>query len=128
MLSLPIEKYFRYHPPNTPERKALHDRVNQESLELAKALIEISGQAAQSDKPTKWQDYESAWDEQTTKARALALAVCKDSTCRAWANTAIEMITEYSNDPQGIMMCVQQMRMFLNQGITIDELVLLAGE
>ncbi|MGL5922126.1 Acb2/Tad1 domain-containing protein [Chroococcidiopsis sp.] len=37
-MDLPIEEYFRYHPPGTAERKRKHDLINQLSMEFAKAL------------------------------------------------------------------------------------------
>lgn len=40
---LPIEEYFRYHPPTTAERKRKHDRINQLSMEFAKTIdVEIA--------------------------------------------------------------------------------------
>lgn len=42
-MSLPIEEYFRYHPPVTDERKRKHDRINSLALEFAKAIdVEIA--------------------------------------------------------------------------------------
>lgn len=41
-MNLPIEEYFRYHPPITAERKRKHDRINQLAIEFAKAIdVEI---------------------------------------------------------------------------------------
>lgn len=37
-MELPIEEYFKYHPPKTEERKAKHDIVNKAALELACAI------------------------------------------------------------------------------------------
>ena len=37
-MSLPIEEYFRYHPPKTEERKAAHETVNNAALEFAKVI------------------------------------------------------------------------------------------
>ncbi len=37
-MSLPIEEYFRYHPPTTIERKRKHKRINSLALEFAKAI------------------------------------------------------------------------------------------
>lgn len=38
MSKLPIEEYFRYHPPQTQERIRKHDRINQLSMEFAKII------------------------------------------------------------------------------------------
>lgn len=35
---IPIEEYFRYHPPVTQERIAKHETINQISLEFAKVV------------------------------------------------------------------------------------------
>lgn len=37
-MDLPIEEYFRYHPPTTEERKAAHEAVNKAALEFAKVV------------------------------------------------------------------------------------------
>lgn len=38
--SIPLEEYFRYHPPMTEERKARHDAINQAAIAFAKAVQE----------------------------------------------------------------------------------------
>lgn len=40
-MDLPIEEYFRYHPPQTEQRKAAHEAVNNAALQLAH-VIDIS--------------------------------------------------------------------------------------
>lgn len=37
---LPIEQYFKYHPPLTDSRKAAHNAVNQAALTLALTVEE----------------------------------------------------------------------------------------
>ena len=37
-MSIPIEDYFRYHPPKTEERKQKHEAVNKAALEFAKVV------------------------------------------------------------------------------------------
>ena len=37
-IKLPLEEYFRYHPPTTEERKARHDAINQAALSFAKII------------------------------------------------------------------------------------------
>ena len=39
-MSLPIEEYFKYHPPTTPERIAAHNAVNEAALTFAKTVEE----------------------------------------------------------------------------------------
>lgn len=36
--NIPIEEYFRYHPPTTQERKDKHDLINTKALQLALAI------------------------------------------------------------------------------------------
>jgi hypothetical protein len=38
MSQLPIEEYFRYHPPKTEERKQKHNAVNDAALQFAKIV------------------------------------------------------------------------------------------
>lgn len=111
MLQLPIEEYFRYHPPETEERKARHSVVNEGSLQYCQVLL-------------TWPRGEDL--ESTRKAMEnIAILVCKDMTCFKWAMDAIARAYHSScqKDATGVLMNVQQARMFLNQGITIDELV-----
>lgn len=35
---IPIEEYFRYHPPKTENRKRKHEQINSLSIEFAKAI------------------------------------------------------------------------------------------
>ncbi len=107
---IPIGEYFRYHPPQTEVRKVKHQRVNDECLEVAKALtqpflsdLEINRGVAQ--------------------LRALTQNVF-DALCVKWATTSIDFVqaAAKSGDEESIIMHIQQVRMFLNQGITIDEL------
>lgn len=37
---LPIDEYFKYHPPLTEERKSIHDAINEAALSFAKVLDE----------------------------------------------------------------------------------------
>jgi len=37
---LPIDEYFKYHPPLTEERKAIHNAINESALAFAKVLDE----------------------------------------------------------------------------------------
>ena len=39
-MSLPIEEYFKYHPPLTDARKAAHNTVNEAALAFAKTVEE----------------------------------------------------------------------------------------
>ena len=37
-MSIPIEEYFKYHPPITEERKQAHNAVNEAALTFAKVV------------------------------------------------------------------------------------------
>lgn len=39
-MSLPIEEYFKYHPPTTDSRKAAHIKINEAALAFAKTIEE----------------------------------------------------------------------------------------
>ncbi len=114
-LELPIEEYFKYHPPTTPKRIALHERVNRESLEICKALIE-------EEQHCTWLCFRDA-------AILLAIDVCHDETCLTWAKSAIERtigaysISNIDTRSTAILMNIQQFRMFLNQGITVVDIL-----
>ena len=73
---LPIEEYFRYHPPS-PERQLQHDKINQAALALAQAID----------------------------------VLVQDPSCRQMA-----------------LANVQQARMFANQGLTVDWLLMARRE
>ncbi len=114
-MQLSIEEYFKYHPPTTPERIALHDRVNRDTLEICKAFIASKN------------DVEAL----AIRDAAILLAdeVCLDLSCNDWAKgsikEALKIAASYLNKDvkaEAILMHVQQFRMFLNQGITVDEL------
>lgn len=74
--NIPIDEYFRYHPPVTKERIKKHDTINQIALEFAKIVD----------------------------------AIVMDEDCKKMA-----------------LFAIQQARMFSNQGITVDEIALLAN-
>lgn len=38
MKKLPLEEYFRYHPPKTEDRKEKHNAVNDAALQFAKVI------------------------------------------------------------------------------------------
>ncbi|MGB3205212.1 MAG: hypothetical protein WBB28_09505 [Crinalium sp.] len=37
-MSIPVENYFRYHPPVTEKRKSAHNQINEAALNFAKAV------------------------------------------------------------------------------------------
>jgi hypothetical protein len=109
-----LETYFQYHPPTTQKRKDLHERVNKESLRMFKVLIDSAGNSVD------LKFLYSFW-------RVFVEDICSDPTCQNWAKdsldrawrAAIEMPIDYE---EKIFMHIQQVRMFLNQGVTIQEI------
>ena len=111
MLQLPIEEYFCYHPPETQERKAKHDQVNDICLKVARKLTQPF-----------LNNKEIA--EGVDMLQALTQTV-SDAICIKWATNSIEWAQRFAalGEEEGVLMSIQQCRMFLNQGITIDELI-----
>lgn len=109
-LALPLVEYFKYHPPLTEERRQKHSRVNEESLSVCKELMATSN-------PEK---IEACYKQML----ALIAAVCEDELCAGWANNAISRAAQSAliEEPTDVLMYIQQARMFMNQGITVDEL------
>lgn len=106
-----IEEYFRYHPISSEARRAKHEQVNTATLKAATALVgdctlpQIS--------------------EQIAELRWLVTDSCKDLVCQKWAFNSISCLynAALSGDREAVVMTIQQVRMFLNQGIVVDELV-----
>lgn len=40
-MSLPIEEYFKYHPPTTPERIHSHNAINEAALHFAQTVDKL---------------------------------------------------------------------------------------
>lgn len=125
-LQLPIEEYFRYHPPTTPERIALHERVNRESLEIYQTILGFNRKCNSGDF--------KAIEE---KCKRLIIDCLGDgnSPFKNGAKIALQELKEASTDGYGqsdwlepdridedILTFILQFQMFLNQGITVDEL------
>ncbi len=100
--NLPVEEYFKYHPPITSERIAKHNAVNDAALELAKAL-ELAR--------TAYLEFRKAVAINTT-----------DTQWKQHAIAAMFPISELIESGEYLFI-IQQARMFANQGITVDELI-----
>lgn len=109
-----LEEYFEYHPPIKPERIALHNGVNKESLEIFKLFLA----ANVSDFQTIADIYDQGY--------LLLEQVCKESTCYRWVLNSLlnckNSCVEHIEREENLFMYIQQYRMFLNQAITIQEL------
>jgi hypothetical protein len=124
MQEIPIEEYFKYHPPQTEERKAAHERIGSITLSLCQRLIELDTSTGNSD----------AQIQLIENLRLFEL--CGEPECRIWIVSAIADLKRFLVDRQmGDSQCltnaqarseilkhIQQIRMFANQGVTLDEL------
>lgn len=115
-LKFELQEYFKYHPPVTEERVVLHSKVNKMTLECCEELFLAI-------------DYKAASRQalaQGAVAKALSEidAIVQDPTCAAWARNALHSAEVYACGcyKEGVLMAVQQCRMFLNQGVTMDSL------
>jgi hypothetical protein len=104
-----IEEYFGYHPPRTQGRIDKHNAVNEAVLRAYQAC---KNRAMLSDEI----------EEIKTQLIDFAISVTENELCLQWAiNNALKIDTY---DDKDFLMKLQQIRMFLNQGITIDEIIL----
>lgn len=108
---LPVSEYFKYHPPQTEERKAKHEKANKSSLELFYGLSNAV-------------TVEQVQALQLIFAQFSIDQLIENELCRTWAKASLDRAGEsaIARDTEGILMHVQQVRMFINQGITVDEL------
>ncbi len=111
---IPVEEYFRYHPTQTEERRRKHETANTACLQLFRNLSRNADPAIVRD---LLRDF-----------NAMISHLVDDHLCRNWAIKSLESAGQsaISQDVEGVLMHVQQVRMFVNQGITVDELKLLA--
>jgi hypothetical protein len=110
---IPFDDYFRYHPPTTSERKRKHDAANALSRS---ACFNVWAAIDES-------DMESALDEVQDFGRAIC-GLFVNSLCLKWADMSLEALVEATanRDKEAVLQLVQQIRMFANQGITLDSL------
>jgi hypothetical protein len=107
-----IEEYFQYHKPKTQVRIDRHNAVNEKILsvyETCKNRAMLNNEV----------------EEIRTQLIDFAISVTENELCLQWAINVILKIDTY--DVRDFLMKLQQIRMFLNQGITIDEILLLRG-
>ena len=107
---IPVDKYFEYHPPQTEERRRKHEINNTACLQLFYKL-------SKTDDP-------QIIRESLREFNALMSHLLDDHLTRSWALKSLELAGQsaLSQDRESVLMCIQQVRMFVNQGITIDEL------
>lgn len=103
-LGLPIEEWFKYHPPETVEQQAKHDRVNNLALAAAKCIMYDS------------LDVEKYGSYYMTHL----LNLIEHPKLKAWAEKNLPPSKQYSAFEA--IMQIQQLRMIANQSITVLEL------
>jgi hypothetical protein len=105
-----IREYFQYHPVVSEARKAKHELVNQVTMELAIGLMVVTAPRL------------TAIQILVDAAESKLEGVCQDEMALRWATKANSdaIYAASRGDHEGVLMHVQQMRMFLNQGITVD--------
>jgi hypothetical protein len=109
-LKHPLEHYFKYHPATTPERIDLHRRANALAFEACSIMINDSNAS------------EVDFAVRTVLDTIPKLTI--DVPCRTWANCAVRDAGKQAlvDNHEAVLMHMQQCRMFLNQGITMDSL------
>lgn len=120
---VPIEKYFTYHPPKTEERRRLHEKVNKLCLDTVIIIY-----SPESKPPTL-----EMVRELITSLKDNLLEMVRDVFSRElmqnvfiefdnFISTYCEDIYEEFEPDYYEFRIIQTLRMFANQGITIDEL------
>jgi hypothetical protein len=120
MLKHDLIEYFKYHPVTTTERQAAHDVVNATAFALCEqlwSLIDASDNM-----------YSNQYLSDGLKLKNVSCAVIrgqfKDAVCHFWMEESMGRLEKaiYQLEKTSVLMCVQQIRMFANQGITLDSL------
>jgi hypothetical protein len=119
-LKFPLEEYFKYHPPSTVKRVTLHDRVNNESLQLFKDFTE---QCEPINEAKPFVEIEETYD----RGMKMLNEICTEPTCYRWAQKCLieakqAALSNFGFQQEHLFMNMQQFRMFLNQAVTIQEL------
>lgn len=104
-LGINIEEWFKYHPPETEERKAKHSKINGLALSAGKlSQIPASDAIAESSKLVK------------ELREAISVPELKE-----WAGMNIAFHDDDSAFDR--LMKIQQLRMVANQAATVEELM-----
>ena len=137
-IKVSIEDYFKYHPPTTEIRKKAHEKINAGALSLAKTLIETCIKIDDlkfSDLTQKLEKHSLLlFGEKALIDYMLTIKdLVKDETCLSYCFKAGEQLKHAINyayaDEDNLktrvtetLMTIQQIRMFGNQGVTIDDI------
>ena len=104
-----LEEFFTYHPPVSQERKDAHKLVGELCLN---ACLDFSRSGSEGESERIYSDF-----------RDRLMTMTRDVTCQKWMLKSFDdlLLAVRDGSIEGVLMHAQQLRMFANQGITIDE-------
>lgn len=102
--------YFQYHPPKTEARRIAHNSVNHLCLMACQSLF------ATNDTAIVHQICNDLSDR--------LFEITQEPVCLKWIKESLDRIkdTLICCDEESTLMLIQQVRMFANQAVTLDEL------
>jgi hypothetical protein len=125
MLKHNLEDYFKYHPPTTEERRVAHNQVNASALRLCTMLwILVEEMPKDADHELTVQYLQNSVSVLNNEVETI-VSTFSDETAKKWAKHAATILRRdgiEAMDKESILMGVQQIRMFANQGVTMDSL------
>ena len=107
----PVVEYFCYHPPDE-KRTLKHEQINKMAKQSYWLLVKS---LEDSDSYECWRTRVSIIDD----LNKFAFEICDDLLCIQWA---LRSINNVATNSETTLMYMQQYRMFLNQGVTIDSI------
>jgi len=139
-INISLEEYFKYHPPQTEERKQKHKIANNAAFELVVNLFDLIDKKQEliesqtNNLIGKLINNHNAMIKIAFGYKKKIEPLFNDSLCKKYFEFVFEEILdainyEYNNKikaaetKEKFLMFAQQARMFSNQGITIDSLV-----
>ena len=102
--------YFQYHPPRTDARRIAHDSVNYLCLMACQSLFATNDPAI----------VRQICNELSDRL----FEITQEPVCLKWMKASLDRIkdTLICCDEESTLMLIQQIRMFANQAVTLDEL------
>lgn len=102
--------YFQYHPPKTKARKISHDSINHLCLMACQSLFATNDT--------------TIVDRICNELSDRLFEITQEPICLKWIKASLDKIKDtliYCNE-ESTLMLIQQVRMFANQAVTLDEL------
>ena len=105
-----LADYFQYHPPKTDARRIAHDSVNYLCLMACQSLFATNDPAI----------VRQICNELSDRL----FEITQEPVCLKWIKASLDRIkdTLICCDEESTLMLIQQVRMFANQAVTLDEL------